>query len=76
MEQNHTGFRPRPPFPPRRPCRGGPAPGGDSGRRRDAPGQDQRQGEIIILIMVYKGCMNFETRGIPYFSQSSDSFYP
>ena len=30
----------------------------------------------FTLIMVYKGCMDFETRGIPYFSQSFDSFYP
>ena len=49
MEQNVLGFRPRPPFPPRRPCWGGPAPCGDPSRRRDAPGQDQRQGEIISL---------------------------
>ena len=26
--------------------------------------------------MVYMGCMNFETRGIPYFSRCFDSFYP
>ena len=28
------------------------------------------------LILVYKGCMNLKTRGIPYYSQNFDSFYP
>ena len=28
------------------------------------------------LILVYKGCMNLQTRGIPYYFQNFDSFYP
>ena len=28
------------------------------------------------LIMVYKGCMILKTRGIPYYFQNFDSFYP
>ena len=27
------------------------------------------------LSILYKGCMNFKTRGIPYFFQNFDSFY-
>ena len=41
--------------------------------------RQNRDSSIFIhatLIMVSKGCMNFETRGIPYLSWSFDSFNP
>ena len=36
------------------------------------------QGKLtrITLILVYKGCMNLKTSGIPYYFQNFDSFYP
>ena len=41
----------------------------------DLPDEASRRWENTLIIL-YKGCMNFKTRGNPYFFQNFDSFYP